>query len=195
MEKFALVVAATEELGIGLKSLLPWRIPRDMQFFKDVTTHVAHESKDHKQNCVIMGRVTWESIPSRFRPLPDRINIVISRDGSYAVEGATLVHSLEDALTIASFKNAYRVFVIGGSQIYKLALEHPLCTHILLTRVRSKVECDTFFPEIDERLFRLADHEELEAYVGFPVPRGVQTHKDLQFEFTLYIRRLENVLV
>lgn len=84
MTQFALIVAATEELGIGLKSSLPWRIPKDMAFFKQVTTAVPEGlKKPHAQNAVIMGRVTWESIPPKFRPLDNRYNIVVSRSPTY----------------------------------------------------------------------------------------------------------------
>jgi dihydrofolate reductase len=83
---FTLVVAATEELGIGLRANLPWRIPKDMAFFKEVTTKVPKSftlqagSSGPAQNAVIMGRVTWESIPPKFKPLDKRTNIVISRN-------------------------------------------------------------------------------------------------------------------
>jgi dihydrofolate reductase len=85
MSKIALVVAATEELGIGILSNLPWRIPKDMAFFKQVTTHVpkAFQDEGSKKNVVIMGRVTWESIPPKFRPLDNRFNIVVSRNLDY----------------------------------------------------------------------------------------------------------------
>lgn len=83
---FTLVVAATEELGIGLKANLPWRLPKDMAFFKEVTTRVPRAftlpagASEPAQNAVIMGRITWESIPTKFRPLDKRTNIVISRN-------------------------------------------------------------------------------------------------------------------
>jgi dihydrofolate reductase len=87
--KFTLVVAATEELGIGLKANLPWRIPKDMAFFKAVTAKIPKDfpiqaaDPSTFQNAVIMGRVTWESIPPKFRPLETRKNIVISRNTDY----------------------------------------------------------------------------------------------------------------
>lgn len=82
MTSFGLIVAATEELGIGVLNNLPWRIPKDMAFFKHATTVVPKESPN-KENVVIMGRVTWESIPPKFRPLDNRFNIVVSRNPSY----------------------------------------------------------------------------------------------------------------
>lgn len=81
MSQFALIVAATEELGIGVLNNLPWRIPKDMAFFKHATTVIPKNAQG--QNAVIMGRVTWESIPPKFRPLDNRFNIVVSRNTSY----------------------------------------------------------------------------------------------------------------
>ncbi|KAG0177910.1 dihydrofolate reductase [Apophysomyces sp. BC1034] len=199
MTKFGLVVAATEELGIGIHGDLPWRIPKDMAFFKHVTTHIPKQAepptKDVKlENAVIMGRVTWESIPLKFRPLADRFNLVISRNKDYDLNVAApstskLVASLDEAFASIDPQQHPRVFVIGGAQMYKLAIQRTDCTHIVLTRVKSKINCDVFFPEIDEAVYRLATHEELEAYVEKEVPQGVQTHKEIQYEFTLYIRR------
>lgn len=84
MTQFALVVAATEELGIGVLNNLPWRIPKDMAFFKHVTSVIPKELENQPvQNAVIMGRVTWESIPTKFRPLDNRFNIVVSRNPDY----------------------------------------------------------------------------------------------------------------
>ncbi|KAI8882057.1 dihydrofolate reductase [Backusella circina FSU 941] len=193
MTQFALVVAATEDLGIGLLSNLPWRIPKDMAFFKQVTTKIP--STTSTPNAVIMGRVTWESIPPKFRPLDNRFNIVVSRNPTYNLKQADttqpntiLVDSLDKAFH-AIPPNTPRTFVIGGAQMYKMAIQHANCTHILLTRIRSKVECDTFFPDINGDHYRLASHEELEAYVGDEVVRGVQKHKEYEYEFTLYLRK------
>lgn len=82
-----------------------------------------------------------------------------------------------------------RVFVIGGAQMYNLAIQHANCSHILLTRVKSKVDCDTYFPTIDDTKFRLASHQELEDYVEQQVAQGVQKHKELEYEFTLYVKQ------
>jgi dihydrofolate reductase len=99
-----------------------------------------------------------------------------------------LVDSLEKAFDSIP-PSTPRTFVIGGAQMYKMAIQHANCTHILLTRIRSKVECDTFFPDINEDHYRLASHEELEAYVGDAVAKGVQKHKEYEYEFTLYLRK------
>jgi dihydrofolate reductase len=77
---FSVIVAATTSGGIGKDGNLPWRLSKDMQYFKAVTTR----SPEGKRNAVIMGRKTWESIPAKFRPLPDRINVVITRNANFA---------------------------------------------------------------------------------------------------------------
>ncbi|KAG2208549.1 hypothetical protein INT47_010245 [Mucor saturninus] len=192
MSHFALIVAATEELGIGVLNNLPWRIPKDMAFFKHATTVIPKDSQG--QNAVIMGRVTWESIPSKFRPLDNRFNIVVSRNTSYDLklakaENTILVDSLEKAFEAVDPIQHPRTFVIGGAQMYNLAIQHANCSHILLTRIKSKIDCDTFFPKIDEDQFRLASHQELENYVQQSVPEGIQKHKELEYEFTLYLKK------
>lgn len=96
---------------------------------------------------------------------------------------------MENAFEAVDPAKHARVFVIGGAQMYNLAIQHAKCTHILLTRVRSKVDCDTYFPAINDGHYRLASHQELEDYVQQPVPEGVQRHKELEYEFTLYIRK------
>lgn len=197
MTQFSLIVAATEELGIGVLNNLPWRIPKDMTFFKHATTVLPKELEGQPvQNAVIMGRVTWESIPPKFRPLDNRFNIVVSRNPSYdllladaTTKNTILVDSLEKAFEAINPSKHARTFVIGGAQMYNLAIQHAQCSHILLTRVKSKVDCDTFFPTIKDSDFRLASHQELEDFVQQPVPQGVQKHKDLEYEFTMYIRK------
>ncbi|KAL0082156.1 dihydrofolate reductase [Phycomyces blakesleeanus] len=192
MTGFALIVAATNELGIGVHGGLPWRIPKDMAFFKHATTLIPRESKGMSNNAVIMGRVTWESIPQKFRPLPDRFNVVVSRNLNYDLhtEAAVLAGSMEEAFKVVEAKNPSRVFIIGGAQMYSMGIKKPECTHILLTRVLNKVDCDVFFPEIDPDQYRLANHEELEAYVEQEVPKGVQTYKEYQYEFQMYVRNV-----
>lgn len=100
-----------------------------------------------------------------------------------------LVDSLENAFKTIDPKKHARTFIIGGAQIYALAIKETNCTHILLTRIKNKIECDAFFPEIKDSEFRLASHQELEDYVQQQVPEGIQKHKELEYEFTLYLRR------
>ena len=152
---FAIVVACDEARGIGKGGTLPWKLPGEMAYFKRVTS----EAANGKQNAVIMGRTTFDSIPPKFRPLPGRKNLVLSRDASYAPAGALAATSLDAALRVLEGDGAIdRVFVIGGGQVYRDALAHPACTQAYITRVKGNFGCDTFLPEF-ERDFRLISSE------------------------------------
>ena len=129
------IIAAVASNGvIGKDNRLLWNIPEDMAHFKTLTSG----------QTVIMGRKTWESLPERFRPLPKRRNIVISRQPDYIAPGAEVTGSLEIALNSAS--TAERVFIIGGEQIYRQAM--PLADRLEITEVDLAPEGDAWFPEI-----------------------------------------------
>jgi dihydrofolate reductase len=134
----ALVAAVAHGGVIGRDDTIPWRIPEDMRRFREVTTGHA----------VVMGRRTWDSLPDRFRPLPDRRNIVLTRSASWQADGAERAGSLEEALSLAG---AGCIYVIGGAEIYAAAL--PLADVLLLTELDLDVEGDTFFPSYDPGQF------------------------------------------
>jgi dihydrofolate reductase len=134
-----IIVAVARNGVIGVDNRLPWRLPADLKRFKALTTGHA----------VIMGRKTWESLPAKFRPLPDRLNIVVTRTADYRAEGATVVHSLEQAIAAAGARAA---FVIGGAEIYAQAL--PLATRLEVTEVDVSVEGDACFPSIDRNAWQ-----------------------------------------
>ena len=143
-----LVVAMDSQNGIGKAGELPWQLSADLRHFRDVTTRSEHPPK---RNAVIMGRRTWLSIPSKFRPLPDRINVILSRDPAFqAPEGALKAQSLTEAdhLLARDPVGFDRAFVIGGQQIYELALRETACRRIYLTRVHRRFDCDAFFPTL-----------------------------------------------
>lgn len=142
---FAIVVAMDRERGIGRDGDLAWHLPSDMKYFARLT-----RERDREQappNTVIMGRRTWESIPQRFRPLPGRSNLVLSRDPQYQVEGAQVLPTLEAALQACP--DGSQVFVIGGSMIYELALQHPGCETLYITELDADCGCDCYFPEFE----------------------------------------------
>jgi dihydrofolate reductase len=140
-----IVVAADEGGGIGKEGRLLWKLPGDTAFLKRITS----ETKDPaKQNAVVMGRKTWETIPPRWRPLPGRLNVVITRQQGYAVPyGVPVVASLAEALTAAN--DCERVFILGGGEIYRVALAMPECRRVYLTRVDGRRDADAFFPPLD----------------------------------------------
>ena len=134
MPEIVIVAAVAKNRVIGKDNRLLWNIPEDMAHFKALTAG----------HTVVMGRKTWESLPPRFRPLPGRRNIVISRQKDYAAPGAEVADSLENALKLAL--TATTVFVIGGGQIYRQAM--PLADRLEITEVDLEPEGDAWFPEI-----------------------------------------------
>lgn len=136
----ALIVAVAENGVIGRDGKLPWRIPEDMKWFKARTAGKP----------LVMGRKTWESFPKR--PLPGRTNIVITRDRGYRAEGAVVVATFEAALDVAAGERPDEIMVLGGAEIYRLAL--PQTGRIYLTRVHAAVEGDTHFPPLDPAAWR-----------------------------------------
>jgi dihydrofolate reductase len=131
----ALIVAVAENGVIGRDNALPWRIPEDMKWFK---------ARTMGKPC-IMGRKTWESFPKR--PLPGRTNIVVTRHAGYRAEGAVVVPSLRAALDVAAGEEPDEIMVLGGAEIYALAL--PLAERIYFTRVHLAAAGDAVFPELD----------------------------------------------
>lgn len=136
--KISIVVAMADNSAIGANGKLLWRLPKDMQYFKEVTW--GHH--------VLMGRKTWDSIPPKFSPLPGRVNIIVTRQKGYVSEGAIVVESVEDGIEIARRAGEQELMIIGGGEIYKQAL--PLTNKIYLTKVHHTfTDADTFFPELD----------------------------------------------
>ena len=128
----ALVAAVARGGVIGRDGALPWYLPEDLAHFREVT--MGHP--------VVMGRKTWESLPDRFRPLPGRRNVVVTRNPSWSAEGAERAGSLEEALALVD--GTERVSVIGGAEIFASALS--LADELLLTEIDLDVDGDTFFP-------------------------------------------------
>ena len=131
-----LIYARAANGVIGKDNRLPWHIPEDMAHFKQLT-----------QGCpVVMGRKTWDSLPPRFRPLPGRTNIVVTRQEDWNEMGAQRASSLREALQIAEQSNPATVWVIGGAQIYAQAL--PLAQRVEVTEIAQAFDGDAFAPEL-----------------------------------------------
>ena len=162
MEK-CIIVAIADNNAIGRDNALLWHISEDLRFFRRATIGCP----------VIMGRKTYESIG---RPLPQRINIMVSR-GSEAPDGVALVHSLEEAYELAEATNLERCFVMGGGQIYAQAIADV--DRLVVTHVHTVIEdADTFFPPIDPSIWQVAERSEMmhDEESGF------------DFEFLQYVR-------
>jgi len=157
MKPFSIVVAFDSQYGIGKNGQLPWVLPSDLKHFKEITSTVTNPTK---KNAVIMGRKTWESLPERFRPLPGRVNVVLSKQGDLSLpSGVLCFQSLDDALKQLSSSNIESVFVIGGAQVYVHAIEHPLCQKFYVTHVEGEYGCDAFFPPISKQFFPITVSE------------------------------------
>ena len=158
---FAIVVAVDNENGIGKNGDLPWHLPADLKYFSQLT-----KQTDGLPPTVIMGRKTYDSIPKKFRPLPQRRNVVISRQADLAYAGAEIAHSLQGALDLVA-ADAAPIYVIGGGQIYAEALKHPDCGDLFITHVNADADCDVFFPDYSR--FKLVSEQDslIEGNISF----------------------------
>lgn len=134
-----LIVAIDEDRGIGRNNDLMWNLPDDMSFFKQTTAgHV-----------VVMGRKNYDSIPERFRPLPNRENVVLTRNQSFTALGCRVFHSLKECLEVYQNESMRTVFIIGGGEIYRQALELKCVDEMFITHVHKSYGADTFFPSFE----------------------------------------------
>jgi len=150
--QFDVVVAADRDWGIGKTNALPWpRLKGDLAHFRQVTSTAA----EGKRNAIVMGRKTWESAEVAGRPLPRRLNVVVSRRTDLAVpEGVIAARSLDAGLEAASSADDIdQVFVVGGAEIFREALVHPALRYVYLTRIDGRFGCDVVIPDLDERGF------------------------------------------
>jgi dihydrofolate reductase len=133
----SMIAALSKNRVIGKDNDLPWKLPDDMKFFMDTT----------RGHHAIMGRKNYDSIPPKFKPLPDRTNIVVTRQKKFEAPGCKVVDSIEKGLKIAMESNEPEAFIIGGAEIYKLAL--PYAHRLYLTEIDAIIEGDTYFPPFD----------------------------------------------
>lgn len=138
----SLIAALSQNRAIGKNNDLPWRLPDDMKYFMDTT----------KGHHTIMGRKNYDSIPERYRPLPNRTNIVVTRQLGFKAPGCLVVHTLDKALNIAEANGEREAFVIGGAEIYSASM--PVADRLYLTEIHASVHGDTFFPEFDAKAWK-----------------------------------------
>ena len=133
----SLIAALTQNRVIGKNNDLPLHLPDDMKYFMQTT----------KGHHVIMGRKNYDSIPEKFRPLPNRTNIVVTRQKNWSGEKCLVVHSIEEGIEIAKKDNQEELFIIGGAEIYKEGFR--FIQRMYLTEIQTEIEGDTHFPEFD----------------------------------------------
>lgn len=166
--RIGLIWAEARDGAIGRDGEMPWHLPEDLAHFKASTLGAP----------VIMGRRTWESLPQRFRPLPGRENLVVTRNPDYAAGGARRVSSLDAALEALAAAEA--VWVIGGGELYRAAM--PIADELVVTRIELDVpDADTFAPTIGPQ-WRLADAGDSlvsKTGVGYSFERWLRRHDTL----------------
>lgn len=151
----SLIAAMDERGGMGKNNRIPWHLPKDLRHFKRVT--MGHH--------LIMGRKTYESIG---RPLSGRTLIVLTRNQSFQTKSFLIAHSLQEAFHLAEGRGETEAFVIGGASVFRQAL--PLADRLYLTRVHTKVKVDAFFPEFDQKSWKLLSETHYEADSEDPYP-------------------------
>ncbi len=148
--KISFIVAISDNNVIGKDNSLIWHLPADMKYFKEKTTG----------HCIITGRKNYESIPEKFRPLPNRTNMVITRQKDYYAPGALVFNSIEEALKVAESKEEQEIFIIGGAEIFKQSMH--LADKLYVTVIHHLFVGDVYFPEIDPKLWKITkqiDHK------------------------------------
>lgn len=135
----SIIVAASENNVIGKDGTLPWHLPKDLKYFKKITSGHA----------IVMGRTTYESIG---RPLPNRRNIILTRDITFSAKGCDVIHSIDDIPNTSE-----EIFIIGGANVYQQTLD--MCDRLYFTRVHTHIEGDAYFPEINETIWKLESSE------------------------------------
>ncbi len=174
-----LIAAVDKQFGIGKDNDLAWRLRKELAHFTKTTTTT---QDPHKKNMVIMGRSTWESLPVAFRPLPGRLNIVLSRstgsdrDPSLQQGGTQVAASLDDALTLAD-DTIETIFIIGGASVYVQAINHPAVDGIYLTQIHHTFDCDVFFPSLPSIFSRRT-------------MLGSEEEKNVRFDYVLFERSI-----
>lgn len=143
--KISLIAAIGENYVIGANGDLPWHLPDDMKFFSSTT----------KGHYVLMGRKNYDSIPDKYRPLPGRPNIVVTRSTDFIDDAVDVVNSIEEGIELAKKKGETELFIIGGGEIYKQTLD--IADRLYITHVNASPEGDTHFPSFDLDAFSKTD--------------------------------------
>uniref|UniRef100_A0A8D8T340 dihydrofolate reductase n=1 Tax=Cacopsylla melanoneura TaxID=428564 RepID=A0A8D8T340_9HEMI len=177
-----LIVAYCLSKGIGCNGSIPWNLRKDMTHFSKLTKKTENPTC---VNAVIMGRKTWDSIPEKFRPLPGRFNVVLTRNSDLKSiltdKNVTTSSSLDEAIDLIRIKiskgEIENVWVIGGTSVYKESLNSPYCQNVYVTEIQKDFTCDTFFPTIPEK-FQVSEDPN--------VPADIQKENDIEFQFKVY---------
>ncbi|XP_055598089.1 dihydrofolate reductase [Uranotaenia lowii] len=181
MKNFSLIVAVCENGGIGIKGDLPWKLKQELKYFSRMTKKVQNPEK---RNAIIMGRKTYFGVPESKRPLPDRLNIVLTRDpaANQYPDGVMVCTSMQEALSELDkgqvANEIENIWIVGGNAVYKEAMESDRCHRIYLTEIKQTFECDAFFPKITED-FRIVKNDD-------DVPEEIQEENGIKYQYKIY---------
>lgn len=165
--EIAMIAAVAENGVIGKDNDLVWSLPDDMKYFMNTT----------KGHYIILGRKNYDSLPPKFRPLPNRTNIVVTRQKELILEGAIVVNTIKDAIDYCKKKDQEKIFVIGGGQIYEQALS--MTDTLYITEIHHSFVGDTYFPQIDKNEWEEVSRE----------PHGTDERHLYSFDFVVYRRK------
>ncbi|MFZ6014620.1 MAG: dihydrofolate reductase [Bacteroidota bacterium] len=162
------IAALAQNRVIGKNNDLPWRLPDDMKFFMQTT----------KGHHVILGRKNYDSLNPKFKPLPNRPNIVVTRQKGLDAPGCVIVHSVEEGITLAERQKETEAFIIGGAEIYKIAM--PYIQRLYLTEIHAVIDGDIYFPEFDKKEWKEVSR----------VPHPADERHPYAFDFVIYERNI-----
>lgn len=164
MTKISLIAAVAQNKVIGRNNDLPWHLPDDSAYFKRKTSH----------HPIVMGRKSLEALE---KPLPNRTNIVLTRNPDFTAAGVTIVYTLEEAVASAKAINQEEIFIIGGAEIYTMAL--PIATTLYLTEIQQAYEGDAYFPDFDKSQWEEVSRQ----------PHPADERHTVAFDFVEYERK------
>lgn len=164
MMKISAIAALSKNFVIGKDNDLPWKLPDDMKFFMETT----------KGHHVIMGRKNYDSLKGRFKPLPDRTNIIVTRQKKFPAPGCIIVNDIRDGIGIPEKNGEEECFIIGGAEIYKLAM--PYTNRLYLTEINAVVDGDTFFPPFPKNKWKEVSRKH----------HGKDERHAYEFDFVIY---------
>ncbi|XP_074532957.1 dihydrofolate reductase [Halichoeres trimaculatus] len=178
------IAAVCRDMGIGKNGTLPWNLPSEFQYFLNTVTRV---SKPGKMNLMVWGKVCWFSNPETLFPIPNNLHVVLSKTLSTVPDHAHfLCQDFESAILLATRPPLAdlieTIWVVGGTQVYKEALDHPWCDLVYLTDIMADFDCDVFFPELDRGVFK-----EQERFPG--VPGKIQEENGIKYRFQVFKRQ------
>ena len=178
---YNIIVAFDNDKGIGKNGSIPWKLPNDLKMFKEITSQPG-------KNCVIMGRKTWESIDPKYRPLPYRFNIVLSKSEKNDVNFPNLNYcqSFDELDVLLNKMELYlnECFIIGGSDIYKEAINRYTIQRYYITQLFDKFHCDTYFPPVQLNNYQLVDSK-VDIYKR-PIAHEADTYEGIPYRFQTY---------